>query len=85
LACKRNDVRTTMIYTHVLNRGSPGREKPGGQPLSKERLYIIRKPYKTQNESQDSPKPLIAGYLCYFPQSVLSKSKTQKRVYLETI
>jgi len=61
----------------------PGREKSGGLPLRKELLYIIRKPYKTQNKSQDSPQPLIAGYLYDFPQSVLSKSKIQKRVYLK--
>jgi hypothetical protein len=26
------DVATTMIYTHVLNRGGPGGPKPGGPP-----------------------------------------------------
>ncbi len=43
------------------------------------------KPYKTQNEAQDLPKPLITGYLCNSTQIVLSGNKTGKRIYLETI
>ena len=29
-----SDLQTTMIYTHVLNRGGKRRPQPGGQPLT---------------------------------------------------
>jgi hypothetical protein len=59
-----NEVRTTMIYTHVLNRG--GREKPRGNLVRKEALRVRRKPSKKPQRAREFRKPLMANMLTRF-------------------
>jgi len=66
------------------SRGA-GCQKPGGQPVSTNRVRIMRKPYKTRKHRNRNPKPLNTIGLGAIARGVSSGSNTRKRVYRETI
>jgi len=80
------DVRTTMVYTHVLNRGGRGGEKPCRHLVRHGvALRTMRKPYKTRLSGEMRLNPLRTKNLHDKKFCVLSGRRTRKRVYLETI
>jgi integrase len=53
-----NDVRTTMIYAHVLNRGSRGIKGPVDALRGRGRCVLCAKPYKKRTFGIRVPNPL---------------------------
>jgi hypothetical protein len=69
------DVRTTMICTHVLNRGG-GREEPSEQLVTKKAARVLPKPYRTPDWGEMRLNPLIKTVLREDESSLLSVCKT---------
>ncbi|MFA5384090.1 MAG: tyrosine-type recombinase/integrase [Eubacteriales bacterium] len=55
---KHNNVRTTMLYTHVLNRGVRGVKSPVDALRGRGRCVLCAKPYKKRTFGIRVPNPL---------------------------
>lgn len=79
-----NDDRTTMVYIHVLNLESKSVKSPEDKQRRRKRCVLCGNHIKLIFR-ENNLKPLIKYGLCEDEGSVLAGSKTQMRVYLETI